>query len=205
MKNHFIFQFAAVLLLTAAISLTGCQPKGSEAGQATTTATPTQSTTSSVKTDKHNIAYINTDTLLSQYTYFVLASKALAEKEQKANVSLEKKGRNLQNQVMAVQKKVQAGELTSNQIAQEEQRFAKKQQNLGEEQQRIAQDIMKETQEVQDTLYSKLRRVLRQYADQNGYDYVLSYAEVGSPVLIAPEGADITADIISILNADSGE
>lgn len=203
MKNQSIFQVAAILLLAAVVTLSSCQNKGTE----TSTAEPTTSapTTSPTKTGKYPIAYINTDTLLANYNYFVAASKALAAKEQKANASLEKKGRKLQNQYLAVQKKVQAGELTSNQIAEEEQRFAKKQQNLGAEQQRIAQEIMAETQEVQDTLYSKLRRVLRQYADDHGYDYVLSYAEVGSPVLIAPKGADVTDDIVKILNTEGGE
>lgn len=204
MKNHSIFQLGVVLLLFVAVSLVSCQTKGGET-PTTSTTTTSDAPTSSVKTGKYPIAYINTDTLLANYTYFVLASKALAEKEQKANASLEKKGRNLQNQYLAVQKKVQAGELTSNQIAEEEQRFARKQQKLGEEQQRIAQEIMQETQEVQDTLYTKLRRVLRQYADEKGYDYVFSYAEVGSPVLIAPKGADVTADILKILNAEGEE
>jgi len=203
MKNHSIFQLVAIGLLTGAVMLTGCQPKGTEAG-ATTTTTSSESATST-NTNKYPIAYINTDTLLANYNYFVSASKALGDKEQKANASLEKKARNLQNQYMAVQKKVQAGELTSNQIAEQEQRFAKKQQKLGEEQQRVAQEIMKETQEVQDTLYSKLRRVLRQYADDKGYDYVLSYAEVGSPILIAPKGADVTDAIVKILNDEGGE
>ncbi len=202
MKNHSIFQLVAILLLAVAVTLTGCQTKGSETGTTTTSSTPAKTST---KTNKYPIAYLNTDTLLANYNYFVAASKALADKEQKATASLEQKGRKLQNQYMAVQKKVQAGELTSNQIAEQEQRFAKKQQKLGEEQQRISQEIMKETQEVQDTLYSKLRRVLRQYANDNGYDYVLSYAEVGSPVLIAPEGADVTDAIVKILNEEGGE
>ncbi len=202
MKKHSIFQLGAILLLAVAVTLAGCQPKGAEKN---TSKTSSSETTSTTQTNKYPIAYINTDTLLASYNYFVIASKALAEKEQKANASLEKKGRNLQNQYIAVQKKVQAGELTSNQIAEQEQRFAKKQQKLGEEQQRIAQEIMKETQEVQDTLYARLRRVLRKYADDNAYDYVLSYAEIGSPILIAPEGADVTEDIVRILNEESGE
>jgi len=204
MKNHFISQWATALFFFTLVTLTSCQTKGGETPAATTVSTSTEATTPA-KTAKYPIAYINTDTLLANYTYFVIASKALGDKEQKANASLEKKGRNLQNEYIAVQKKVQAGELTSNQIAEQEQRFAKKQQNLGEEQQRIAQDIMKETQEVQDSLYSRLRRTLRKYADDNGYDYVLSYAEVGSPVLIAPKGADVTADIVKILNSAGGE
>ncbi len=205
MKKKSIFFIGLMAWAIFGMVLSSCKT-GTE-HQTETPATTTTSSTSSGSTTaaKLPIAYINTDTLLANYTYFVAASKALAEKEQKANANLEAKGRKLQNQYIAVQKKVQAGELTANQIAQEEQRFANKQQNLQAEQQRIAQEIMQETQEVQDTLYGNLRRVLKNYADTHGYEYVLSYAEVGSPVLIAPKGADITDEILKILNSEGGE
>lgn len=201
MKNHSIFKLAAVLLVLISV-LSSCDNKGGE-----TTASAPTTTESSSTSKKLPIAYINSDSLLSKYTYFVTAMEALNAKQQKASVSLEKKGRALQNSYMAVQKKVQNGELTQNQIAKEEQRLNNRQQALAAEEQKLVDEIRAENQGVQDTLYSNLRRVLQAYADDHGYEYILSYAEMGmgSQVLIAPKDADITKEILEILNSEGGQ
>lgn len=204
MKNHSIFRFSSALLLMLAVVLVSCQPKAADKSEA---ATPQTNTTSTTKKSRLPIAYINSDTLLANYTYFVTAMKALSDKQQKASATLEKKGRALQNSFVAVQKKVQNGELTANQIAKEEQRLNNRQQALAAEEQKMAAEISQENQEVQDTLYSNLRRVLQKYADEHGYEYILTYAGMGmgSQVLVAPKESDITPEILKILNAEGGE
>lgn len=188
----------ALFVLSVLFSV-GCQSTSTDSA-GTTTATTTSAPTKS--TGDLPIAYVNTDTLTANYTYFISASKALEEKSRKAQQSFDVKAKKLENEFMAVQKKVQAGELTANQVAQEEKRFARKQQKLGEEQQRMQSELMKETQEVQDTLYSNLKRVLRKYADEHGLQYVLSHTEIGGVLFLAPESADITNDILKILNTE---
>jgi len=200
-KTKHMRLYIMMIIMLWALLVAGCKSATGDKPANSSSSTPVQPAASA----RLPIAYINTDTLLNQYTYYKLASQALADKEQKGNQRLESKLRKLQKEFAAVQDKIQKGELTANQIAEQQQRFAKKQQALEEERVRLQNEILKETQEVQDSLYAHLRRVLRQYADEHGYQYVLSYAEVGSPVLIAPKDGDVTADILEILNKDSGQ
>lgn len=147
-----------------------------------------------------NIVYINEDSLLNKYEYFVEKTGALQQKERTASNSLQQKGRAIEQEVRSIQAKVQQGLLAPNQIAREEQRIGQQQQQLVQEQERMSQELLLETQQLNQELQADVKEVLTRLKDENGYDYVLSYGS-GSGVLMVNEALDITNKVVELLNA----
>ena len=146
------------------------------------------------------IVYINEDSLLNNFQYFVKKRNGLAERERQASASLQSKGQALEQDVRAVQAKVQKGLLAPNQIAQEEQRIGRRQQELVQEQERISQELIQETQKLNVELQADVKELLETLKEENGYDFVLSYGQ-GSGVLMVNESLDITNLVLERLNA----
>ena len=151
-------------------------------------------------TTEGTIVYINEDTLLNNYLYFLEKTKALQEKERSATATLQQKGRAIEQEVRSIQAKMQQGLLAPNQISAEEQRIARQQQQLVQEQERMSQELLLETQQLNQELQSDVKTLLSQLKDENGYDFVLSYGS-GSGLLMVNEALDITPMVVERLNA----
>ncbi|HMQ46578.1 MAG TPA: OmpH family outer membrane protein [Saprospiraceae bacterium] len=163
--------------------------------KAATDETPVNET--AVETPK--VVYINADTLLEKYDYFKRQKEALQAREVEATQSLGGRSRALENEFLAVQKKVQQGLLAPNQIMEEEQRLSKKQQQLLAEQENVTQELMLETQRINAELQDSLIVVLDKIKLENGYEYILQYGQ-GSSVLSAKDDLDITESVLTELN-----
>lgn len=150
-----------------------------------------------------SIVFINQDSLLSNYGFFKNKQEELAAKEQEAESQLEVQGRSLEKEVQAVQRKMQQGLLTPNQIAQEEQRLGKKQQELMQRREVMAQGLMQETQVLTDSLQSYIRTVLKGLKDERGYDFILNYGP-GTGVVMVNDSLDITREVLQRLNKKEG-
>lgn len=145
------------------------------------------------------VVYINADTLLEKYDYFKRQKEALQTREAEATQSLSGRSRALENEFLAVQKKVQQGLLAPNQIMDEEQRLSKKQQQLLAEQENVTQELMLETQRINAELQDSLIVVLDKIKLDKGYEYILQYGQ-GSSVLSAKDELDITESVLAELN-----
>lgn len=149
-----------------------------------------------------NIAYVQADSLIDQFTSFNEKLDALEAKEKEADASLTSRARALEKEFQEAGEKVQRGILTPNQIAQLEQDLGKKQQSLAAEQERIGNQLMQQRQTLQSELELTVKAILRQVRDEYGYDYILSYGP-GTGVLMVNEQYDITKEVVDRLNADA--
>lgn len=147
-----------------------------------------------------HIVYVNADSVLAKYEDFKKSSDALAKREEDATKSLRAKQRSLENDFLAVQKKVQQGLLAPNQIADEEQRLAQKQQGIAQEQESVSRSLMDETQKLNEKLQKNVKEVLSALQKEKGYDYILSYGP-GTGVLMVNDSLDITQMVVDRLNA----
>ncbi len=145
------------------------------------------------------VVYVNEDSLFSGYDYFREQSEIIAEEERKATESLQAKQRALENEIRKVQQQVQQGLLAPNQIAREEQRIAQQQQAFMAESQQASQSLMVQTQALQIELNEKIKEILEDLQDKNGYDFVLNYGP-GTGVLIVSDSLDITGLVLERLN-----
>jgi outer membrane protein len=157
-------------------------------------------TTETVADKPLKIVYINADTLLEKYDAFKLQREALQKKEKDADASLKAKGRALEQDFLAAQKKVQTGTMAPSDVQKEEQRLMQKQQALQQEQERVTQALLADTKKVNDELQKALIDKLKGFKEREGYDFIFSYA-AGGQILVSNDSLDITQKVLEELNA----
>lgn len=146
-----------------------------------------------------NIVYVNTDTLLNQYTLFRDQQKAISAREESADAKLKAQARALEREIMMLNEKASKGTMTPKDLQAEEQRLTIKQQQLMSDQEAITKELMAESSRINDALQQEITSTLRVIQAQYNYDYVLSYGG-GSPVLAVNDSFDITNEVINRLN-----
>lgn len=146
-----------------------------------------------------NIVYVNTDSLLDQYTLFREQQKAITAREESADAKLKGQARSLEREIMMLNEKASKGTMTPKDLQAEEQRLTIKQQQLMADQETITKELMAESSRINDALQQEITSTLRVIQAQYNYDYVLSYG-AGSPVLAVNDSFDITREVITRLN-----
>ncbi|MCF8236949.1 MAG: OmpH family outer membrane protein [Saprospiraceae bacterium] len=146
-----------------------------------------------------NIVYVNTDTLLNEYTLFNEQQKAISTREKTADAKLKAQARALEREIMMLNEKASKGTMTPKDLQAEEQRLTLKQQQLMADQENITKELMTESSRINDELQKEISSALRVIQAQYNYDYVLSYGS-GSPVLAVNDSFDITREVIQRLN-----
>ncbi len=151
-----------------------------------------------VEMPEFQVAYINSDSVLENYTY----AEKLKQDFQTKTSGLE---RDYQSRVQGLQKEINdyqqnSGNLTINQARALEENLVKKQQNLQLYQQKLSQDLMVEEASMNKDLYDRVTGFLRDYGQQNNLQLIVKYDQ-GSDVLFASDAMDITKMVIDGLNA----
>lgn len=182
MKKIFLF-------LGIAATLISCGDKTE-----TTSTTPEQKETTS---GSQNIVYIDTEKLMKEYKEsvdFESKFKAMSEKMQN---ELEGDMRRFQNDVADLQKNAQTKGMEWAQ--QREAELGKRQQTLAQKEQNYMKKFQEESAVERDSLVSKMKKFIKTYGAEKGYDYVLGTGDA-STVLYAKEGSDITEQVLKLMN-----
>jgi len=147
-----------------------------------------------------NVLYVDIDTINQKYNY-IKTQKSIMEKQgAQAEASLKAKAKVLQDEIMAYQKKAQAGELTQQQAQTIEKGLGEKQQALAEQEQKLSDELIKKTNKIQEELNRRMRKELQVYLDQYKADYILGYTE-GANILLTNPKLNITSQVLKRLNA----
>jgi len=143
------------------------------------------------------IAYVNTDSLQSNYEFFKDKAAELEAKRSKLEAEFNNRARGLQNEVNNLQSNAQNMTMAQAQAAQEN--LMKKEQSLMQYQQSLQQQLMRDESLVTNELYEKVSGFLRDYGKKNNYQLVLTYTK-GSGVWYAHDSLNITEQVIDGLN-----
>lgn len=147
------------------------------------------------------VAYLNVDSLLTNYTFALEASDKLMSKQEDARVKMNTKLRTFQNEVADFQRKLENNAFLSRERAEkEQQRLAKKEQELQELEAKLTQDIMMENQKLNLQLADSLNNFLKEFNADGRFHIILSNSAKDN-VLMANEQYDITEEVINGLNA----
>lgn len=158
-------------------------------------------TTSLDPTEVIPVAYLNVDSLLTNYTFALEASDKLMSKQEDARVKMNTKLRTFQNEVADFQRKLENNAFLSRERAEkEQQRLAKKEQELQELEAKLTQDIMMENQKLNLQLADSLNNFLKEFNADGRFHIILSNSAKDN-VLMANEQYDITEEVINGLNA----
>ncbi len=146
-----------------------------------------------------DVAFIDIDSLATQYDYCKEGQKALEAKQNTYRNQLNQKGQSLQNAMMAFQKKIQEGRFTSESEAKAEQlRLQKQQQQLQQFQEKIEREMQTAAQKYQQVLRDSINSYIKDYNKDGRFKMILSKS--GDNILYADKSLDITADVVAGLN-----
>ena len=187
MKKFFTFMaFAATTVFFAA-----CGAKNEEE---TTKETAQQEETVGLK-----IAYVELDTLMSQYQLYKDYSEVLTRKGNNIQKTLAQKQRALENHAASVQKKYESNEFTTRDELERAQASIQKEQNdLAELADRLQGEFAMEQARINEEARDSIQSFLKRYNNTKKYDYVMIKA--GDNLLIANPKYNITNDIVKGLN-----
>lgn len=182
--------FALSILLLAACT---------DAPKADSTATANQDV--AVSSAILPIAVINYDTLLATYEFAIVSSEALISKQENARVELNEKARQLQNEMVEFQRKIENNAFMSRERAEQEQRrLMKKEADLQELEQRLTQELMQDQQKMTEQLRENLEVVVKDINKDGKYHLILTTNAMNDNVLYSAPQYDITTEVVSIMN-----
>lgn len=145
------------------------------------------------------IAYVEVDSLMTQYDFAKDYSVTLQKKSNNARNTLTTKGNALQAAVNNFQQKLNNNGFTSREQAASQQAAIERQQrDLQELQARLENELASETAKFNEALRDSLQNFLKAYNADKHYDLILSKA--GDNILMANQKFDITNDVINGLN-----
>ena len=188
MKTNKLF----CVLATGALMLSFCQCKENNTVQSVPTG---QGAITDMK-----IAYVEIDTLLSKYQFYLDLAENLLRKEENSRLLLSEKANEFQAEVDTYNKKLQNNVFSSQERAQQEaNRIGKKQQDLEELNERLSQELAIESQSNSAMISDSIQAFLKDYNKDKGYSLILS--KVGDNILLVDPAMNITDEIVEGLNA----
>lgn len=153
----------------------------------------------STSTGGVKIAYVEVDSLMTQYEFCKEFTLILQKKSTNARNTLNSKGQQLQNAMANFQQKLQNNGFTSREQAEGQQAaIQRQQQQLQELQARLENELASETGKYNDALRDSLNHFLNDYNKDKKYDLILT--KQGDNILLAAKRFDITNDVINGLN-----
>ena len=187
MKKYFTFMaFAAATVFFAA-----CGAKNEEE---TTNETAQPEETAGLK-----IAYVELDTLMSQYQLYKDYSEVLTRKGNNIQKTLAQKQRALESHAASVQKKYESNEFTTrDELERAQASIDKEQRDLAELADRLQNEFAIEQARINEEARDSIQSFLKRYNKTKKYDYVM--VKAGDNLLIANPKYNITNDIVKGLN-----
>ena len=186
MRNLF---FIASIVMFA---LVGCK-------NGTTTQAVGSSDTTQVRVPSSQVAYINIDSLVSQYDMYLDLRGDYEVKAKKVENELTSKGRSLEKDVRDYQDKAQKGLMTRSQMAETEEKLQKQQQTFMQHRDTAMQELAEEEQVMLNQIHYSIVEYLKEFNSDYRYGMILSTSAAG-PILNADPMLDITSVVLKGLN-----
>ena len=144
------------------------------------------------------IAFVEVDSIMTQYTFCKEKSKELEKKGNNIQSTLAQKQQALQNAAVKFQQDIQNNKYTQQQAEAVNAGLQKQQADLQALQQRLGNEFQAETDKFNEALRDSIQHFLASYNAKKKYSIILSKA--GDNILYADKVYDITADVINGLN-----
>ena len=187
MKKYLI----GVALITLTTVMNSCG-KATESNNNGTDSTSTE-------TAGARIAYVELDTLMSQYQLYIDYSEVLSRKGNNIEKTLMQKQRALESHAASLQKKYESNEFTTrDQLERAQNNLQKEQMEMQELAARLNSEFEMEQARINTEARDSIQAFLKDYNKTKKYDYVMIKA--GDNLLIANPKYNITSDVIKGLN-----
>lgn len=145
------------------------------------------------------IAYVEIDTLMSQYEFCKDYTILMNRKGENIRATLAGKERALQAKATELQKKYETNQFTTKeQVEQAQMSLAKQQQDLQALNDRLSNDFAAEQMKYNNEMRDSIQSFLKEYNKTKKFDYIIS--KVGDNILTANAKYDITKEVVNGLN-----
>lgn len=189
-KKNFIVN--GLLALTVMTAFTQC-----DNNKGTTTNTGNAAPTGGVSELK--IAYVEIDSLLTQYNFCKDLNEAMMRKQENVNATLNEKMKALDNEVREFERKYNNHVFTPERAQQEQARLLKMRQDLEAQHQRLMAELQQENDKNSMQLRDSINSFLKEYNKTKGYSLIISNTGADN-LLYADPSLNITKEIIEGLN-----
>ena len=189
MKRKSIFRMMAVAAI-ATMSMSACQNNDKIDAK----------TPGAAATDGFRVAYVEIDSVLTQYEYSKEMKVQLEKKGQNIEAALKAQEQNLTAAAQNFQNKLNNNGFSSRQEAESQQAAIQRQQEqYVASQQRLTGEFQTETAKFQKALLDSINNFLAQYNKDKKYAFILT-KQAGDNILYADKSYDITDDVVKGLN-----
>lgn len=188
MKKNLIFTLA--LASTMLFAATSCDKQASKMDEKAS-----DNTTQGISS---KIAYVEIDSIMSQYNFCKENSKVLESKGKNIQTTIAQKGQALQAAAAKFQQDVQNNKYTQQQAEAVQAGLQKQDADLRALQQRLGADFQEETDNFNKALRDSVQHFLAVYNKDKKYALIISKS--GDNILYADKAYDITNEVIQGLN-----
>lgn len=183
----------ACVIVAATFGMTACnnQPQKND--------TKSENNVEAKSVDAQKIAFVEVDTIMSQYKYWKDVTKLMQTKQANVEKTLSSKQKALQQAAANFQQNLQQNKFKSQQEAQAVQNSLQKQAQDGDAlQQRLASELQEEAAKYNQALADSIHHYLAVYNKNKKYSLILS--KQGDNILYGDKALDITNEIVAGLN-----
>ncbi|WP_455069398.1 OmpH family outer membrane protein [Prevotella aurantiaca] len=186
---------SAIAVAALAFGITSCnnQPQANDTKETKKPAAATATSSS-----QENIAYVEIDSIMNQYTYWKEVTKILEAKERNIQKTLAGKQQALQQAAANFQRNVQANKYTQEQAQQIQAGIQKQAADAESLQQRLGAEYQKEVSNYNKALSDSVHNYLKSFNKDK--KYVMILAKSGDNILYADEACNITSDVVKGMN-----
>ena len=158
-----------------------------------------EDTVQTATADEYPVAYVNIDTLISEYDFYIDKRDALMQRRDESEAELQSETQKLEREFADFQNKINKGLITRTKAQMMQQELGKKEQNLYALKDNLTMQLAEEEQVMNRQVLDKIMTYLEEYNKDKGFRYILSNA-FGGPVLFADKTLNVTQDVLKGLN-----
>lgn len=181
---------SAALVAMMSLAVTSCNKQAPQVEE--------KSPSAKTENTSLKIAYVEVDSIMSQYKFCKEYTQILEKKSQNIQNTVNAKGRSLQAAAIKFQQDVQSNKYTQQQAEAVQAGLQKQNADLQALQQRLGSEFQAETEKFNKALRDSIQHFLAAYNKDKKYSIILSKA--GDNILYADKAYDITNEVISGLN-----
>jgi outer membrane protein len=147
------------------------------------------------------IAYFNGDTLMAKYEFFLDKKSQLESNIQRSEKEIEAEAKKKEKEIQELVNYARTSELTEENKAQIEQEIYRLQMEMQELEEAASNKILDKQNSANQEMMKNIEEYAKEYAQQNGIDYVLSYQRAAQIIFYSNSQYDITQPLLEGLNA----
>ncbi|MCD8167071.1 MAG: OmpH family outer membrane protein [Bacteroides sp.] len=190
--NYLLIGLVALIM---AVLFVQCDSNQNNSGNSSAAVTASGAVNAEMK-----IAFVEIDTLLLQYNFWVELNEMMMRKEESIVATLNQKRNELETDLRELQRKYENNALTPERLQQEQARLMKKQEDLQNLNDHLYRDLSAENSKNTLELRDSINSFLKEYNKTKGYSMIITNTGFDN-LLYADENYNITQEIVAGLNA----